>query len=77
MLVLAFASLASGPIVTVKVIATGLGAGILLDATVTRALLVPALVELFGAANWWLPRWAARALRMGGEPSQAPSFTRT
>ena len=40
-LVLAFASLASGPIVTVKVIATGLGVGILLDATVLRAMLVP------------------------------------
>jgi len=54
-LVLAFASLASGPIITVKVVATGLGAGILLDATVLRALLVPALVGLFGAANWWWP----------------------
>ncbi len=75
-LVLAFASLASGPIVTVKVIATGLGAGILLDATVIRALLVPALVELFGAANWWLPGWAARALRTSREPAQTPSLTR-
>lgn len=70
-LVLAFASLASGPIVTVKVVATGLGAGILLDATVIRALLVPALVELFGAANWWLPRWAARVLRTGSEPNRS------
>jgi RND superfamily putative drug exporter len=78
-LVLAFASLASGPIVTVKVVATGLGAGILLDATVIRALLVPALVELFGAANWWLPGWAARAfrLRTSGEPGRALSFTRS
>jgi putative drug exporter of the RND superfamily len=75
-LVLAFASLASGPIVTVKVVATGLGAGILLDATVVRSLLVPALVELFGAANWWLPRWASRALRTSTEPRQAPSFIR-
>lgn len=63
-LVLAFASLASGPIVTVKVIATGLGVGILLDSTVLRALLVPALVGLFGRANWWLPRWAARTMRV-------------
>ncbi|HEY3908134.1 MAG TPA: MMPL family transporter [Streptosporangiaceae bacterium] len=63
-LVLAFASLASGPIVTVKVIATGLGVGILLDATVLRAMLVPALVELFGKANWWMPKWAARVLRI-------------
>jgi RND superfamily putative drug exporter len=72
-LVLAFASLASGPIITIKVIATGLAVGILLDATVVRSLLVPALVELFGTANWWLPRWASRALRTSPEPRQAPS----
>ena len=47
-LFLAFASLASGPETDVKVLATALGAGILLDATVVRALLVPALVSLFG-----------------------------
>jgi RND superfamily putative drug exporter len=67
-LVLAFGSLASGPIVTVKVIATGLGVGILLDATILRAMLVPALVGLFGRANWWLPGWAGRALRIPAEP---------
>jgi RND superfamily putative drug exporter len=72
-LVLAFASLASGPIVTVKVIATGLGVGILLDATVLRALLVPALVGLFGRANWWLPGWAGRALRVRLAPAAAAS----
>ena len=43
-------------------LATGLGAGILLDATVVRALLVPALVSLFGTWNWWMPRWAERVL---------------
>ena len=68
-LFLAFATLASGPEVTVKVFATALGAGILLDATVVRALLVPALVSLFGRWNWWLPSWAARLLRV--EPSPA------
>ena len=68
-LFLAFASLASGPEVTVKVFATALGAGILLDATVVRALLVPALVSLFGRWNWWLPAWAARLLFV--EPSPA------
>jgi RND superfamily putative drug exporter len=72
-LVLAFASLASGPIVTVKVIATGLGVGILLDATVLRALLVPALVGLFGRANWWLPGWAERVLRIQPAPTAAVS----
>jgi RND superfamily putative drug exporter len=64
----AFVSLASGPETVVKIFATGLGVGILLDATVVRALLVPALVSLFGRWNWWLPTWAARALRVA--PSQ-------
>ncbi len=63
-LFLAFISLAAGPSTDVKVLATGLGVGILLDATVVRALLVPALVSLFGRWNWWLPPWAARILRV-------------
>ncbi len=70
-LLLAFASLASGPIVTVKVFATGLGAGIFLDATAVRALLVPALVSLFGRWNWWLPSWAAWPLGVQPSPSRA------
>jgi putative drug exporter of the RND superfamily len=44
--------------------ATALGAGILLDATILRVLLVPALVALLGRWNWWLPPWAARILRV-------------
>lgn len=58
-LFLAFASLASAPDTDIKVLATGLGTGILLDATVVRALLVPALVALFGRWNWWYPKWFA------------------
>jgi RND superfamily putative drug exporter len=63
-LFLAFVSLASGPDVGVKIVGTGLGAGILLDATVVRMLLVPALVALFGAWNWWLPAPVARLFRV-------------
>jgi RND superfamily putative drug exporter len=63
-LFLAFASLASAPSTDLKVMATGLGAGILLDATIVRALLLPASVALFGSWNWWLPRPLARALRV-------------
>jgi RND superfamily putative drug exporter len=61
-LFLAFASLASAPNTDIKVLATGLGAGILLDATIVRALLVPALVSLFGKWNWYLPKPLYRAL---------------
>jgi len=70
-LFLAFASLASGPETDIKVFATGLAAGIILDATVVRSMLVPALVALFGDWNWWLPAWPARLLRVA--PSAARS----
>ena len=68
-LFLAFTSMASGPETDVKMMATGLAAGILLDATVIRALIVPAVIMLMGRWNWWLPRWPARLLRV--EPSGA------
>jgi putative drug exporter of the RND superfamily len=73
-LFLAFVSLASGPETEIKVLATGLAAGILLDATVIRALLVPAVVSLFGRWNWWLPKLPARLLRV--EPSLPPRIAR-
>jgi len=68
-LFLAFLALTSTPGTDVKVFATALGIGILLDATIVRAMLVPALVSLFGRWNWWLPSWAARPLRV--EPHAA------
>ena len=66
-LFLSFLALSQAPSTDLKIFATGLGAGILLDATVVRALLVPALVSLFGRYNWWLPDGVARLLRV--EPS--------
>lgn len=61
---IAFAALASGPGTDLKVMATALGFGILLDATIIRSLLVPALVSLFGKWNWYLPPAVARLLRV-------------
>jgi len=69
-LFLAFISLASGPETDVKMLATGLAAGILIDATVIRALIVPAVISLMGRWNWWLPTWPARLLRV--QPSLPP-----
>jgi putative drug exporter of the RND superfamily len=68
-LVLAFVSMSTAPATDVRVLATGLGAGILVDATIVRCLLVPSLVSLLGRWNWWLPAWAARVLRV--DPSAA------
>ena len=62
-LCLALASLSTASNVTVRELAFGLAAGVLLDAAVVRMLLLPALVSLFGEANWWLPRQAKRLLR--------------
>jgi RND superfamily putative drug exporter len=59
-LFLAFASMASIPSTELKIMATGLAAGILIDATIIRALLVPALVSLMGHWNWWMPAWLER-----------------
>jgi RND superfamily putative drug exporter len=61
-LFLSFAALASAQNTQLKIFATGLGVGILLDALIVRALLLPALVSLFGRANWWLPRPLNRLL---------------
>jgi RND superfamily putative drug exporter len=69
-LCLAFLALASAPDVGIKIIATGLAAGIVLDATVIRMLLVPALVSLLGSWNWWLPTALARILRVRPAPLQ-------
>ncbi|HEY5693978.1 MAG TPA: MMPL family transporter [Gaiellaceae bacterium] len=61
-LMFAFVVLSSSPGYEIKVFAIGLAAGIIFDATVIRALLVPALMRLLGRANWWLPHWTRRAL---------------
>jgi putative drug exporter of the RND superfamily len=61
-LMFAFIVLASSPGVDIKQFGIGLAAGIIFDATVIRALLVPALMRLLGKWNWWMPSIAARAL---------------
>ncbi|HEX4701069.1 MAG TPA: MMPL family transporter [Pseudonocardiaceae bacterium] len=67
-LFLSFVSMSTAPGTDLKVLATGLGAGILLDALVLRCLLLPALVGLMGRWNWWLPTWLARLLRVAPSP---------
>jgi RND superfamily putative drug exporter len=54
----AFLVLSSSPGYEIKPFAIGLAAGIIFDATVIRALLVPSLMRLLGKANWWMPDWA-------------------
>lgn len=56
------ASFVSADVVLVKALGLGIALAVALDATVVRALLVPASMKLLGAANWWMPRWLDRML---------------
>ena len=71
-LMFAFLVLSTSPGYEVKPLAIGLAGGIMLDATVIRALLVPALMRLFGDLNWWMPGWTRAALRIP-EPEPEPA----
>jgi len=79
-LCLAFIALGGVPETDVKILSTGLAAGIIIDATIIRGILAPALVALLGPFNWWLPAPVARLLRVapitagaaGSGPESAP-----
>lgn len=67
-------SLSTNPDIVVRLIATGLAVGMLLDVLIVRTLLVPALVAVMGRWNWWMPRRLARLLRTSsatGAPATA------
>jgi RND superfamily putative drug exporter len=64
-LFLAFTALASVPVTDVRIFATALAAGVIIDATLVRGILTPALVTLLGRSNWWFPRWVSRLLAIG------------
>jgi RND superfamily putative drug exporter len=61
-MIVVFLSFVLGADVAVKEIGLGLAAAVFIDATLVRMLLVPAVMELLGRANWWLPRPLARML---------------
>jgi RND superfamily putative drug exporter len=59
---------ASGDLIYVKELGVGMGAALLLDVTLVRALLVPATMQLLGRWNWWAPRWLAAEPATGAGP---------
>jgi RND superfamily putative drug exporter len=65
---LAFVAFSATPGTEAKMFATALGGGILIDATIIRGLLAPALVAILGRWNWWLPARPARMLRVEASP---------
>jgi RND superfamily putative drug exporter len=74
-LMFAFLVLSSSPGFEIKSLAVGIAAGIIFDATVIRALLVPALMRLLGEANWWMPTWTRTALRLPQPEPATPLAT--
>jgi putative drug exporter of the RND superfamily len=59
-MVAVFAAFIPSPTVVLKVIGIGMASAILIDATVVRMLLVPAVMHVMGARNWWMPAWLQR-----------------
>jgi putative drug exporter of the RND superfamily len=71
-MVAAFSGFAAGSIVGLQEFGLGLAIAIFLDATLIRAVLVPALMRLFGRYNWWLPARVARLLLVAPSPLAEP-----
>jgi RND superfamily putative drug exporter len=60
LLAIAFAAFMTSGVSSIKTLGFGVASAVLLDATVVRGLLVPALMRLFGERNWWAPEWMKR-----------------
>jgi RND superfamily putative drug exporter len=56
-----FLAFSTSSITFIKLFGIGLALAVVMDATIIRALLVPALMGLAGEANWWAPSWLRRA----------------
>ena len=56
LLAIVFASFVLSGVTSIKMLGFGVAFAIILDATLVRALLVPALMRLFGERNWWAPK---------------------
>jgi len=70
-LMFAFFVLSTGPGVDIKQFGIGLAAGIIFDATVIRALLVPSIMRVMGRWNWWLPKRVERVLMIRRPASES------
>ncbi len=71
-MVAVFIGFALDPDVTVKMVGTGMAVAVLIDATIVRMFLVPAVMTLLGKGNWWIPRWLDRILPRFSVESHSP-----
>jgi RND superfamily putative drug exporter len=68
-----FASFVTNANPTVKLIGFGMAVAVLIDSTIVRMVLVPAVMGLLGKAAWWFPRWLEWLPRLDVEgPSDPP-----
>ena len=61
-MIVVFASFVADPDPTIKMLAVGMAVSVLIDASIVRMILVPAVMSLLGDRAWWLPRWLDRIL---------------
>lgn len=71
-MVAVFSLFATLPLIATKELGVGLAAAVLLDATLIRAVLLPAVMTMLGRANWWLPRGLRWLPEIAHEPPAAP-----
>ncbi|MDA8795936.1 MMPL family transporter [Aquiluna sp.] len=65
-LAVTFGAFASSGVSIMKMLGLGIAVAILLDATLIRGFLVPAIMRLLGGANWWAPKWLKRLYEKAG-----------
>src|SRR3954471_10805187 len=71
-MVVVFLAFLAAPDVFLKLFGIGLASAIFLDATLVRMVLVPAVMQLLGDRNWWIPNWLERILpELDVEPARA------
>ncbi|NJC81596.1 MMPL family transporter [Planosporangium mesophilum] len=82
LLIVVIGAFATGGITIIKMIGVGMVVAVVIDATIVRALLVPATMRLMGRANWWLPGpletvWRRFGIREGEAAPDLPAARET
>jgi putative drug exporter of the RND superfamily len=72
-MVAVFGAFALSSDVSLKLIGVGLATAVLVDATIVRMVLVPAVMQLLGDRSWWLPRWLDRVIPEANLEGPAPA----
>ena len=70
-LILVSAGFATGDILIIKALGLGTAIAVLVDSTIVRALLVPALMRVMSRLNWWAPRWMRASQKIGVDSREA------